>query len=729
MRSLPLGVLVPLLALAGVGAWPRSSAAQAGRAELTGQVRDQAGAAVPQSRVTVTEVTTNVSVVVTTGPSGVFNFPSLRPGSYRIGAEAAGLRPKAREGVRLATGERTRVDFTLAVGAFDDTTTVTADATLLQTESSSLGEVVDNRSVMQLPLNGRSYLPLVALVPGVALPPGSAFPRINGGRPRVNEYLYDGIAVLQPEPGTVPFFPIVDAIQEFKVVTNAPPAEFGRFNGGVINLSTKAGSNELHGSVFEFLRNERLNARNLFAPSTAASPDKPEFRRHQFGFVLGGPIAKDKTFFFADYQGTRQSIERVRISTVPTALQRQGIFTEAVAGRVPVIYDPSTTAPGPGGTVTREPFPANTIPGNRIDRVAAELLGRYPLPTLPGTANNYRRVGGEGNDQDQFDVRVDHRASGRDQLFMRLSYFRDLTDPVTPLPDGSGILTSGAIGRTETRTQAAVLSYVHSFGSNMVNDLRLGYTRRSVGRTGLLLDGPLSEVLGLPGIPTNAAYESALPTFTIDGFQPLGSSANTNSDSATDVTQIVDALSAQRGRHSLKAGFDFRMERLDIVQPPSPTGSFRFTSQGSDRPGTTGTGLSLASFLLGQVQNFSIDLQAGEFRERAKVFEMFVQDDWRATSRLTVNAGVRYTLNFPSTETTDQSAIFDLATQKLEYAGRDGQPRSARQLHWDNLGPRWDWPMRWGRRRSCARGTRWSGSSRLESPPRSRSPSSPSSRR
>ncbi len=627
-------------------------------------------------------------MVLTTGPQGVFSLPDLRPGSYRISAEATGFRPAVREGVHLATGERIRIDVTLTVGVFSDAATVTADASLLQTESSSLGEVVSNRSVMQLPLSGRSFLPLVALVPGVALPPGSAFPRLSGGRPRVNEYLYDGISVLQPEPGTVPYFPIIDAIQEFKVVTNAPPAEFGRFNGGVINLSTKAGSNTLRGSAFEFFRNEHLNARNLFAPSTAPNPGKPEFRRNQFGFVLGGPIVKDETFFFGDYQGTRQSIGRVRISTVPTALQRQGIFTESVAGRVPAIFDPGTTRPGTGGAVTRDPFPANTIPPDRIDPVAAELLSRYPLPNLPGTANNYRRVGSEGDDQDQFDLRLDHRASGRDQLFARFSYFRDLTDPVTPLPDGSGSLTSGAIGRTDTRAQSAVLRYVHSFGTNVVNDLRLGYTRRSVGRMGLLLGDAPSQALRLPGIPTNAAYEDALPTFTIDGFQQLGSSANTNSDSATDVTQIVDALSVQRGRHSLKAGLDSRMERLDIVQPPSPTGAFRFTSQGSDRPGTTGTGLSLASFLLGQVQSFSIDLQAQEFRERAKVFELFVQDDWRATTRLTVNAGLRYTLNFPSTETSDQSAIFNLKTQKLEYAGRDGVSRSARELHWDNLGPR-----------------------------------------
>jgi len=379
----------------------------------------------------------------------------------------------------------------------------------------------------------------------------------------------------------------------------------------------------------------------------------------------------------------------VRISTVPTALQRQGVFTEPVAGRAPTIYDPATTRPATGGGTTRDPFPGNTIPADRIDPVAAALLNRYPLANVPGTANNYRRVGNETDDQDQFDVRMDHRASNSDQLFARFSYFRDLTDPVTPLPDGSGNLTSGAIGRTDARAQAAVLSYVHSFGSRpMVNDLRLGYTRRSVARTGLLLDNTPSSALGLPGIPTNAAYENALPTFTIDGFQQLGSSANTDSDSSTDVTQLVDTLSLQRGRHSLKAGLDFRLERLNIVQPPSPTGSFRFTSQGSDRPGSTGTGLSLASFLLGQVQNFSIDLQKNAFRERARILELFVQDDWRPTSRLTINAGVRYTLNFPSTEVDDQGAIFNLTTQKLEYAGRDGNPRAARELHWDNLGPR-----------------------------------------
>ena len=548
--------------------------------------------------------------------------------------------------------------------------------------------MIGNRKIVDLPLNGRSFIPLVSLSSGVALPPASSFPRINGGRPRTNEYLFDGISVLQPEPGQVAFSPIIDAIQEFKVEINSPSAEFGRFNGGVINLTTKSGTNELHGSIFEFFRNEVLNARNLFAPQTPANPKKPLFRRNQFGFVLGGPVVKDKTFFFVDYQGTRQRLGVVRISTVPTVLQRQGVFTEKVSGSVPRIYDPATTAPNPGGGFVRDPFPGNAIPADRIDPVALKLLERYPLPTSAGTANNYRRVGNESDTQDQFDIRLDHRFSSHDQIFGRFSYFRDFTDPVTPLPEGSGNITSGAIGPTSTKGQSVASSYVHVFNDKMVNEVRFGYTRRPVDRRALLLDAPPSESLGLPGIPSNAAFQNELPTFSITGIQQLGPSTNTDSIFRTDVTELGDSLSFQRRRHSLKAGLDFRWERLDVVQPPSPTGLFRFSNLFTDLPGVAGTGFPMASFLLGQVQNFSIDLQTRILRPRAGFQEYFVQDDWKATQRLTVNAGLRYTLNFPSTEVDDQGAVLNLGTQKLDYLGKDGFPRSSRELHRLNFGPR-----------------------------------------
>ncbi len=696
--------------------------AQAAQAELTGEVRDQAGATISSVRLTLTEAETNRTVTTTSGESGIYLFTNLTPGSYTLTAEAMGFKRSVREGIRLSTGERVRADIALTVGSVDESVTVTADAPMLRSESSSLGQVISNRSIVSLPLNGRNFLQLVALTAGVAAPPrtadGPSLPRINGGRPRVNEFLFDGISVLQPEPGQFAFFPIIDSIQEFKVEVNDAPAEFGRFNGGVINLSTKSGTNQFHGSAFEFLRNESLNARNLFQPSTPANPNKPVFRRNQFGFVLGGPIKKDKTFFFGDYQATRQLIGRTRISTVPTLAQRRGDFSANLGVPLFRAADGTITTVGTGNTpvmVTdtsgasiqarvgqifrpsdKRAYAGNLIPVSTFDAAGAALLARFPQPTSGSLANNFTRTANEALDQDQFDLRIDHRFSDQDRLFGRYSYAKDTTDPVTPLPEGSGNITTGAIGLTKTKAQSFVANYVRSLGPNVLNELRFGYTRRSVDRSSHLLDSSASQNLGLPGIPSNAAFNDALPTFLIGGLQQLGPPANTNSLFSTDVTQIYDAASLQRGRHSIKAGVDFRMEGLNVIQPPSPTGQFTFntvltSSQGIATIGTplaTFTGNSLASFLLGQVQTFSIDLQSKEFRPRARILEFFGQDDWKVTPRLTINAGLRYTLNFPSTELDNQGAIFNLATQKLEFFGRDGFPDTARELHKLNLGPR-----------------------------------------
>src|SRR4029077_9086980 len=288
------------------------------------------------------------------------------------------------------------------------------DAPLLQTESGSITQSIDHQKLVDLPLNGRTFVQLATLSPGVTLPPGTQLPRINGGRPRTNEYLFDGISALQPEPGQVVFFPIIDSIQEFNVQTNGVPAEFGRFNGGVVNLSTKSGTNGFHGSVYEFFRNEDLNARNYFARPPQA---KPEFRRNQYGAALGGPIVKDHTFFFVDYQGTKQAIGTVRTSTVPTLLERQGNFNELYGSTIPALFDPATTVQVPGGA-TRSPFtPTNIIPEDRIDPAAFAVLNHYPVPTKSGTANNFTLVGNDQDHQNQFDVRVDHRFSDRNQTF------------------------------------------------------------------------------------------------------------------------------------------------------------------------------------------------------------------------------------------------------------------------------------------------------------------------
>jgi hypothetical protein len=319
-----------------------------------------------------------------------------------------------------------------------------------------------------------------------------------------------------------------------------------------------------------------------------------------------------------------------------------------------------------------------------MDPVALSLLQRYPLPTSSGTANNYRRTANDVDNQDQWDARVDHRfGSNSDALFGRLSYFRDGFVPVTPLTDGSGV-TTGTLGPQDTTAWAFASNYQHTFSTNLLNELRIGDTRRTVGRTAAQLSTSAGAALSIPGIPSAAQFPNTLPTFLIGGYQQLGSPQSTASDFSTSVSEVADSLTWLKGRHTLKMGLDWRWERLNVIQPPFPTGSFTFSNLFTDLPGVPDTGTPLASFLLGQVQLFSIDLQQSSVQERARFQEYFIQDDWKVSDRLTINPGLRYTLNFPSTEINGQTAVFNLQTQQLEYPGAN----PVRPLKKDNFGPR-----------------------------------------
>jgi hypothetical protein len=536
-------VLTFLLMCAG-----RPVSAQIGAAEFTGTVHDEARAPIPGVTVSVTNIATNEIRFGVTTTEGVYVVASLAPGQYRFDIVVPGFKSIRRDGIRIATGEKVRLDFEMVIGAIGEEVTVTADTPARRHETASLGTVVEHEQVSQLPLNGRTFITLASLAPGVALPPNSQLPRINGGRPRTNEYLFDGISVLQPEPGQVAFFPIIDGTQEFKIESNSPPAEFGRFNGGVINLTTRSGENAWRGSAFEFLRHQALNARNFFQSTDST---KPEYRRNQFGGTLGGPLVRNRTFFFVDYQGQRQSIGRTVISTVPTVRQRQGIFTEPIAGRVPVIYDPATSIGS-----TRLPFPGNTIPLERFDSVASSLLQRYPLPTASGTSNNYRRTAAEDDTQNQWDVRIDHVMPGnRDRVFGRFSSFTDRLSPVTPLPEGSGV-TTGTLDPQVTRAQSFASNYQHTFGQTLINDLRIGDTRRRVRRSAVELSALPGEALGIPGIPSNGQFPYTLPTFLISGYQQIGSPPNTASNFQTSVTEIANALTWIKGPDRQSPGHD-----------------------------------------------------------------------------------------------------------------------------------------------------------------------------
>ena len=655
-------------------------------ADLRGRVLDPSNAAVANARVELTESSTNLRQTTTTSTAGDYLFSHLNPGTYQLDVSADGFQHLTHTGVTVAVGETVSIDLVLSVGQDRQTVTVEGDAPLLQAGTSSIQTNIAGATVLAMPLNTRNFVQLTTLAPGVALPPGTLLPRINGGRPRTNEYLYDGISALQPEPGQVAYFPILDNIQEFTVEANNVPAEFGRFNGGVVNVATRSGSNSVHGSLFWFFRNEDLNARNYFASPSPAR--KPEYRRNLYGATLGAPIIHDRLFFFGDYQGVKQQIGVTRISTIPTLAERQGIFTG-----VSHIYNPATTV-FTGGKYVRQPFP-NDVINVPFDPAAKALLARFPTPTnLTASANNYTRTANDTDHQNQFDVRVDGDISSRDRAFGRYSYYNEVEEPVTPLPDGSGAITGsvlgtgGVVGLSNVLGQQAVMNETHTFSPHLLNDFRLGYTRRGNTIVGTSLGNTASAALGIPGIPTNAAFNDALPLFTFTGFQQLGPSASTFSQFQTGVWQTVNTVVYTRGRHAYKAGLDFRWYQLNAVSPPNPTGSFAFTTTGTNQQGVTNSGNALASFLLGQVDTFQIDLQESKIRPRAHIQEYFFQDDWRVTDRLTLNLGARWTLHFPSTEKNNQGAVFNLQTQQLDYLGVNGNSRSARELHYTNVAPR-----------------------------------------
>ncbi len=685
----------PTLARTVAAAFLLSAAAfgQAGRAELFGTVIDPAGLAVSAADVGAQNVETGASLKTTTNESGEFHFFALLPGDYQLTATKTGFMTLRRSGIRLRVADRVSLDLQLQIGEVTQSVEVSAATPLLQTTTGTENFIVGENRISTLPLDGRNYVPLIALSAGVALPPGSTaspsvLPRINGSRPRTNEYIYDGISVLQPEPGQVAYYPIIDAIEEFRVDLNSYSAEYGRSNGGVIQVSSKSGTNDFHGTLFEFFRNDALNARNLFA----LPGPTPPFKRNQYGLVFGGPIQKNKTFFFVDWQGTRLRIGSTKTSTVPTSKQRSGVFSPTVP-----IYDPATTHKDADGNFTRDPFPDNTIPLNRFDSAALGLLARYPLPNVfvagkAAASNNYKRLAVDSDGQDQFDTRLDRYFRDRHRVFGRYTYLRDDGVPGTPLPDGDGAITTAVIGNTLTRADSVVADYAYTVSPTATNQLRFGFTRRGFNRAALITNQSASDASGVPDIPASA-FTNAFPIFQIAGFQQLGPSESANSQFTTSVTQFIDNYSTIKGAHSLKFGVDVRMERLDVLQPPDPTGLFSFSTiftGGLTAKGTAvpNTGNALSSFLLGQVSTFNIDIQQQKLSPRAHIAEFFAQDDWKISRRLSLGLGLRYTLNFPSTIVNNQGAVFNLHSQQLDFLGKNGFSSSARKLQKDDFGPR-----------------------------------------
>jgi outer membrane receptor protein involved in Fe transport len=671
---------------------------QTDTATLVGTVVDRSGAVLPNEVVTIVNVDTNAKTVVKTDANGNYTATPLKIGNYTVGVHAVGFKEVTRTGIVLNVQDRLRVDFNLQVGSVNEQTTVNDAPTLLQSESSTLGDVVGSKQISDLPLNGRDYTQLAALTTGVikitesgnGLTGGATSASngnaggtfaVNGTRGLLNNFILDGIDNNSNDNGGNVLKTNVDAIAEFKVQTSNYSAEFGRSGGAVINATIKSGANQFHGTAFEFLRNSALDSRGFFEPT---GDKKAPFRQNQFGFTLGGPIKKDKLFFFGDYQATRIGSSETDISTVPTVAELGGDFS----GTGSTIYDPLTTTVVDGEAV-RTPFPGNIIPTNRFDTIAHNLLLLYPAPNVPDALSNNYIVNNPGtNSINQGDARIDYSIDQQQQLFGRFSIShtnRFQAPPMPGLADGG----NGFQGDSFDSTRGLAVGHTWAIRPTMVNDLRVGFNRDHYanGVPAYGLNYPPAD-LTVPGVPNDPAL-NGITLFQISGgFRRLGTPGFAPTVSTSQEIQYGDTLSFIHGRHSLKMGAQFHRSEFNLLQLGSPRGRFRFTGQFTDSADDPdGGGNPLADALLGIPARSNISL-GGTFHNRQNTYGGFIQDDFKLTSKLTLNLGVRYDYTSPIYDADNQMANLDFATGKLVLAGQDGASRGLVKTDKDDFSPR-----------------------------------------
>lgn len=657
--------------------------AQSPRGTITGTITDSQKARVPGVEVTALHVGTNQSFSAVSSDEGVYVIPSLPVGRFTVTAALPGFKTFKRTDVELEVGQRLRLDIELEVGGITETVTVTGGVSRVQTEEGSLGATVERARIANLPLNGRHVFNLVKLVAGVqprsrgadgfAEVDNQSFSQIsfNGGPIYSNQVFLDGGANTVPVHNEISVVPMVDSVEEFKVHTNSLPAEFGQTSGGVISVVTRAGTNEFHGSLYEFGRNDILDARNAFIterdPITGRT--KPVLRFNQYGGTLGGPVrlpwlynGRDRTFFYFGVEQWNFRTANVNRSTVPTAAERAGDFsnTRTGDGTVIQIFDPATTRANPSGSgFVRDPFPGNQVPSTRFDPLSLRVLEYMPLPNVapnnPFTnANNYLSLQPFPIDQFQLTSRIDHHISKKDHLFGRYTVTKN-----TRMNRNWGIAGDlDTDARDDQRNNHNfILAETHSFTSKIINELRVNATRQYLPFQHPSFDKGWPAKLGFPAI----FPQDAFPPINIAGFLPIGSGRGgfAGGHRKQHTVQVADSLTWIRGRHAIKAGFDQRWIRLNFVNRLNPSGSFQFTAaltQNPQRP--AGTGLGMATFLLGEVSGGSQSYRPF-FSFHSWSHGSYVQDDYKVTRRLTLNLGLRYDLASGPVERWNRSSNFD----------------------------------------------------------------------
>ena len=666
------------------------SAVFAQTASITGRITDPSGAVIPGATVTVQSAATGVQTTVETNPEGYYHVPSLLPGNYSLSVSKAGFAPVRQGGLSLIVQQVARLDFTLTVGAVAETVEVAARAVLLDSETSALGQVVDGRQIVELPLLGRNPYALAGLVPGVRPSAGmndlpvdqisTAFTSINGLRANQNEYLLDGAPNTAAAQNQPVIYASVDAVQEFKVETNAFSAEYGRAAGGVFNVVTKSGSNQFHLSAYDFLRNDKLNANDWFA--NRSGQQRPPFKFNQFGGAMGGPVViprlydgRNKTFFFGSVELVRYIQGITFTGTVPRAEQRAGDFsrTRNAAGNLIRIYDPLSTRPDPAGAGSiRSVFSDNVIPPSQVDPVARNIARFWPAPNVPGNpitdVNNFARTDGNRVRKDTLSLRADHYFSQRNRFFSRFSY--DDSPLNRAQAYGRQSIASPSAGPQVFSRRNAVVEDIHTFSPTLLGTFRYSLARLSNFRRPHS-DGFDITTLGFPsGLGQQIGDPFAFPSIIVTGFSVTGSIPNIVVGGALGANDVIafgmdshawqGQLAKTMTRHNLKLGFEYRLIRANLAQHGDSATQFSFTNNWTQGPNPAQSsptaGIALASFVLGAGAGSVTPAPA--LAHQTTYYALFLQDDFKATPKLTWNLGLRYDYESPRTDRFNQLTNF-----------------------------------------------------------------------
>ncbi len=671
--------------------------AQSPRASIRGVVSDPQGAVIPGATVSATNIQTGIVTTAQTNEVGLYSLPLLPIGQYILKAEASGFRRYVRQNITLTTGQALELRIVLEVGQLTESVTVSAEAPLLETRTADAGQLVEARTVEDMPLGDRRAMNMVNILGAAVFVNYDSGSKPNfslaGGRTQSQMFWIDGGTAqnMRLGVGQVDLDPPVETVQEMKVLSNNYAAEYGGSAGGVIIATTKSGTNEFRGSAFEYLRNEKLDAADFFAPIQDGKKTKPSLRYNVFGGTIGGPIIKEKTFFLFAYEGSRRRDGFVRTMTVPTELEKSGDFSQTLnnKGQLVPIFDPATTVQV-GNKFVRTQFPDNIIPPSRFDPVAVKVLDFYPVANRPpdtlAGANNFRANWVRGLTRNNFTVKIDHNLGDKHKLSGRYLYNSDDTDNTSVFPDPAAETNND----TERHQQYWYGSWTWLAKPSLINEFRFTYGNRINHAFSKGLGGNWPSKLGIKGVP-----DDAFPQFSPSGYQAVGSNNQERRQFPIEQYQIVNNLSWIRGKHSFKFGAEVRPAYNYEINRPQASGSFSFSTLPTGQPGNAATGNGLATMLLGFPTGFTA--RETEVLDRSSWYlSWFAQDEWNVHPDLTLNYGVRWETDTPIVDANDRMNGFDRnqinpvsgTPGVVKFAGVNGWRTDPYDTDWDNFAPR-----------------------------------------